>query len=277
MSTPLPVFRRLLLGLAFLLPALPVVSQPAYLGLDGQGHLSYFDAAGALIQRTKMTTAVPVADYLDLEVLDFLPENAGPEVLLLRRAWWIDVMPMPGPRQAAVRRLQFLRFTPRTHQEPQSLALAASDGTGDYHLHVASRDVEGSSIAWVDRFAITAPTEGRSLSRVSALRWPVAGGWTELAPGLLNPGSAWAGVGPAGLETATWSEANGLTIRQPVSGAPTVTGPVRLRLLRDRLYLLENGTTLHRWQQDGVEWKSAGAPLRLRATVPLVALVPLRR
>jgi len=282
---PLPhPLRWLLAGCCSLmiLPVLPAqkppAHAPAFLALDNAGHLTYLNASGDLIQRTRIRTSVPIESFLDLEVLDFLPESPGPEVVLLRTAWWMDVMPLPAPRQDAVARLRLLRFTPRTNHEPVSLSLASEGPEAELSLRVFSRPVDSQSLAWLEIYPPTAPNEGRGHTRLRGVRWPAVTGWTTAVPGLLTADGLIAGFGPEGVEVAQWSEAEGIQSRRRVDGSPTQAGTARLRLVRDRLYLLENGTTLHRWQADGSGgWKSLGQPLRLRSPAPLLGIVPLQR
>jgi hypothetical protein len=269
--------RWLIIGIALTTAA---SAQPFLLGLQANGEAVYFDEQGKPLARIKLLTGAKPETLLDIELGEFHPENAGPELLVLREGFWLDVYPLPTPKDKSIKRLEYLRFAPRTGFAPANFnlgTLTAADANPLIGVFVKKESAP--ELTHADTYGLP-EVKVRPQKREAAATLPgkEPGPWVAASVGLLTDTNFAAVAADGTLWTGRFDSSEGVRETRRIGELPKGTTPRRIRLVRDQLYVLDGANTLHRWQRgaDGT-WKAAGKPVVLKGTAGLVAIVPLQR
>lgn len=246
---------------------------PAWLGLDEEGAVVYFDKDGRQLARVQLGGPAKAEQRLDLAAGDFRPANPGPELLVLRNDGWIDVYGLPRPGQKTAKRLGYMRVVGLKEAVPVSFGVATpgKDDAGHF-LAVVAR---GAGDRW-ELDTTDLPHAAETNIRVTAATLlpegapPLAAAHGKLA----TPENFVIAREDGSLESSALTRPDEWSAGRLVATLPVGTKPVCVRLVRDTLYVLSGDGKLTGWRRKPAgEWVSLGRPVQLAATVPVKSVI----
>lgn len=276
-----------LLGLSLTLGILIVpkpsveAANPWILVLDVEKGLSYFNERGQQIYRSKLSSPSNVNEWIDFEFGNFITDNGWFEIVVLRERFWMEVFPLPRPGEPNVRRYSFSRFQLTSGMEPMSLSLANRlDGSGDLAMYIPARSENSTVMEGGALYSYVNPDEPTQ-QRISSLRmfWPDVHGRILATQMGLNCSRANFLLLTDRNELWLGRIDNDSKVDWMVKelSLPDGVEVVKMRLVADRLFVLDKNKRIHTWEWQGNELKVARRPVRLQIPVDIISFTPVAR
>lgn len=255
--------------------------QPWLITLDKNKGITYFDTKGNQLFRSQLTSPAAAADYLDIEMGNFIEDNNWLELLVLRKDFWFDAFPLPRPGEKQIRRFDYFRFEPSTGEEAISFSLSNYSTHRDHlFMFVASRNKEAGSV----RQALLYNTLSTG-QRSQLLLGPLPLAHEDLNSDVLL---ADMGQNSAKNNLVILTAANQLWLGSlEISGVvswnirnhplPKELKALKLRLVGDTLYLLDTEKKIHRWKVEEQQLVSSGKAVTLKLAADIISFAPLAR
>jgi hypothetical protein len=272
---------RIFLALGILAPISAATTQPWLVALDTEKGLTYFDAEGRQLSRSKLLSPSKIEDCLDIELGDFIKGDGWFELILLRKGYWFETFPLPKPGEPSVKRIDYYRFQPVSGYEPVNLALVNYLRDPEkLAMAVGGRRGEDSRLDQLVLYEVL-NTGQRSQVRVMSVEadWPEVSGGIRLAALGLNCQRGNVAVLTTGNSLLVGSlDAEGAA--KWMDGEvklPSSIKPRHICLVADRVYLLDGKNRIHSWIIEGEELKPTGKPVRLDLPLEVMAFTPIHR
>lgn len=277
------IFATLILLVSIFVPVgiQAAAPQPWIITLDSDKGVCYFDSKGRQLSRTKIVSPTKIEDYIAIELGDFIPEDNWLELILLRKSYWFETFSLPRPGDKSAKRMDYYRYRPVSNKEPLGLSLV--NYPKDPSKLAMLVPVTASGEAQLSELVLyeTLNTADRSQAKVMSINtdWEEVPGKVLLASLGLNCTyvNIAAVVESSGLWLGRVDEAGEVRWLARGLELPESFEPKSLRLVADRIYILDTKSRIQMWTIEGNQIKRSGKPVRLKLPVDIISFTPLQR